>query len=115
MNMALKELMGMDDLHEVWETSMEKPVLLFKQSTTGPISADAFAEFQTFVSENNGETDAFFVKLREARAVYDEIAEDLGIRHQAPQLVLVKKKEAVWNTSHTSITKESIKNALQNV
>jgi len=36
--MALKELVEIDELNEVWETSVEKPVLLFKQNTTCPIS-----------------------------------------------------------------------------
>ncbi|MBO1004648.1 bacillithiol system redox-active protein YtxJ [Pseudogracilibacillus auburnensis] len=112
--MALKELVEIDDLTEVWEASREKPVLLFKQSTTCPISADAFDQFNTFLQEDGGKIDAFFVKVRESRPVSDQIAEDLGIRHQSPQLFVVKNKEAAWNASHTKITVDSIKEALQN-
>lgn len=110
----LKELLELEDLDKVWETSNEKPILLFKQSTTCPISADAFAEFNTFLNENDGDTKAFFVKVRETRPVSDQIAEDLGVRHQSPQIFVVKNKAAVWNASHTKITVDSIKEALQN-
>ncbi|MEI3606973.1 bacillithiol system redox-active protein YtxJ [Pseudogracilibacillus sp. SE30717A] len=110
----LKELLEIEDLNEVWETSREKPVLLFKQSTTCPISAEAFAEFQRFLEDNNEDIGAFYVKVRETRPVSDQIAEHLGIRHQSPQAFVVKNKEAVWNASHTKITEDSIKEALQN-
>ncbi len=110
----LKELVEIDELSEVWETSTEKAVLLFKQSTTCPISAEAFAEFQRFLENNNDDIGAFYVKVRETRPVSDQITEDLGIQHQSPQAFIVKNKEAVWNASHTKITEDSIKEALQN-
>jgi len=112
--MVLKELVEIDELNEVWETSVEKPVLLFKQSTTCPISADAFDEFNTFLAKSEAEYAAYFVKVRESRSVSDQIAEELGIRHQSPQIFLVKDKEAMWNASHTKITVDSIQEALQN-
>lgn len=112
--MSLKELVAIDDLQEVWEASTEKPVLLFKQSTTCPISGDAFAQFQSYLEEDESDVAAFFVKVRESRPVSDQVAEDLEIRHQSPQLFIVKNKETVWNASHTNITADSIKDALQN-
>ena len=110
----LKELLELNDLEEVYNTSKEKPVLLFKQSTTCPVSAEAFDEFQQFLSENEEDIAAYFVKVRETRPVSNQIAEDLGVQHQSPQIFLVKDKKAVWNTSHMNITKESIKEALNN-
>lgn len=112
--MALKELFEIDELQEVYESSVERPILLFKQSTTCPISAGAFQQFNTFLNNNEGDYDAYFVKVRESRPVSDQIAEDLGIRHQSPQIFLIKDQEAMWNESHSKITVESIKEALQN-
>lgn len=111
--MALTELLAIDDLEQVWETSTEKPVLLFKQSTTCPVSADAFSALQAFLEEEN-DVDAFFVKVRETRPVSDQITEDLGVRHQSPQIFVVKNKEAVWNASHMKITGKNITEALRN-
>lgn len=113
--MAAKELLKIDDLLEVWESSTEKPTLLFKQSTTCPISAEAFAQFNSFVNKDKSGVPAFFVKVRETREVSDKIAEDLGVRHESPQIFIVKNREPVWNASHTKITIDSIKEALQNV
>lgn len=108
----LKELLELGDLNEVWKTSREKPVLLFKQSTTCPISAGAFSEFNSFLDNQNEAIGAYFVKVRETRPVSDEIAEELGVRHESPQIFLVKDREQVWNTSHDDITEDSIKEAL---
>lgn len=110
----LKELLDLDDLNEVWETSREKPVLLFKQSTTCPISAGAFSEFNTFLDHNSEDIGAYFVKVRETRPVSDEIAEELDVRHESPQIFLVRDRKQVWNTSHSQITEDSIREALAN-
>lgn len=112
--MEAKELVEVEDLQEVWQTSVEKPVLLFKQSTTCPISGAAFNEFNTFLADNDGDFAAYFVKVRESRPVSNQIAEDLGIQHQSPQIFLVKDQEAMWNESHSKITVDSIQAALQN-
>lgn len=112
--MVLKELLEIEDLNEVWETSTEKPTLLFKQSTTCPVSAEAFVEFNKFLKDNTEDIGAFFVKVRESRPVSNEIAETLNVRHQSPQILLVKNKEAVWDASHMRITVDNIKSALEN-
>lgn len=112
--MALKELFEIDEVQDVLESSIEQPVLLFKLSTTCPISTNAFEEFNTFLENNEGDYEAYFVKVRETRPVSDHIAEELGIRHESPQIFLIKDQEAMWNASHTEITVESIKEALQN-
>lgn len=108
----LQELLEIEDLEKVWEASTEKPVLLFKQSTTCPISAKAFSEFQIFLKDNEVDVAPYFVKVRETREVSNQIAEDLETEHQSPQILLVKDKAPVWNASHNNITVNSITEAL---
>lgn len=107
-----KELIEMDDLQEVWETSTEKPILLFKLNTACPISAAAFKELHTFLEDNHDNIGAYFVKVRESRPISNQIAEDLDVQHQSPQLFLIKDRKQVWNTSHSDITVDSMKEAL---
>lgn len=108
----LKELLTLEDLDEVWEASRKQPILLFKQSTTCPISAEAFGQFNQFLEETATQAQAYFVKVRETRQVSDEIEEELGIGHESPQIFIVKNRQAVWHTSHAAITKENIDRAL---
>lgn len=109
----LTELHEIDDLEKVWTASKEKPVLLFKQSTTCPISAEAFNQYQSFLEESDADLSAYFVKVRETREVSNQITEDLDVRHQSPQILLVKDEKSVWDASHTSITAFNIKQAIK--
>lgn len=109
----LQELLEVSDLEKVWEVSTEKPVLLFKQSTTCPISSAGFAQFQAFLRDNQVAIAPYFVKVRETREVSDKIAEVLDVRHQSPQILLIKNKESVWDASHMQITVDSITEAVK--
>lgn len=109
----LIELHSKDDLEKVWEKSTEKPVFLFKQSTTCPISANAFEEFQSFLETKDEDVGAYFVKVRETREVSNEIADHTGIKHESPQVMFVKDQEVLWNTSHSKINVDSLEEALK--
>jgi len=109
----LKELQNIEELDQVWETSKQKPVFLFKQSTTCPISAKAFNEFNSFLDATSADFAAYFVKVRETREVSNKIAEETNVQHQSPQVLLIKDHEVLWNTSHTNITVESLEEAIK--
>lgn len=109
----LVELLELEDLEQVWETSEEKPTFVFKQSTTCPLSATAFEVFHDFLNKNTEDIGAYYVKVRETRPVSNKIEEELGIMHQSPQVILVRNKEAVWDASHMMIKLESIEAALK--
>lgn len=109
----LKELLEIEELENVWEASTEQGVILFKQSTTCPISANAFHQLHTYLEEDS-EVPAFFVKVRETRPVSNEITEELGVDHESPQVFIIKDREALWHTSHGDITVDAIREAVQN-
>ena len=104
----MKELLEINEWKEVLEKSKEGPVFVLKHSTTLPISTGAYSRFESL------ETDypKYWLKVREARPVSNEIESDLGVEHQSPQLVLLNEGQAVWNASHTVITENEIKRGL---
>lgn len=108
----LQELHNKEDLEEVFQDSMKKLTFVFKQSTTCPISADAFEEYQSFVEANKKEICAYFVKVRETREVSNKIADQTGIKHQSPQVLLLKDQEVLWHTSHANITFDCLEEVL---
>jgi bacillithiol system protein YtxJ len=108
--MTIKQLQSIDELHEFVQQPGKH--LLFKHSTTCPISAKAHEEFQEFVSENP--ISAAVVHVIEDRPVSNQVAEDFGIKHESPQIFLIENGEVRWNTSHWKIKKEGIKEALGN-
>lgn len=110
----LKEMKTVTEWEEVLDQSRSRPLLVFKHSTTCPISADAFKELETYLNDEPREdVDYVMVKVIESRDVSNKIAEDLGVKHESPQAIVVEGRKESWNKSHWDITQESLRDALK--
>ncbi|KAA9004854.1 bacillithiol system redox-active protein YtxJ [Paenibacillus spiritus] len=107
--MALTQLHSQSDLQQFVAQPGKK--LLFKHSTTCPISAKAHQEFTAYLE--NHDTPAAIVHVIEDRPLSNAIAEEFGIKHESPQIFLLEDGEVRWNTSHWKITRDSIQEAVQ--
>ncbi|MGG3887795.1 bacillithiol system redox-active protein YtxJ [Metabacillus fastidiosus] len=85
--------------------------LFLKNSVTCPISQGAFDEFNQFISEHK-EVPAYYLNVQTARELSNYIAETFQIKHESPQILLIKNKEVIWNTSHSNITYDKLKKAV---
>lgn len=101
---AYTEISSVSKWKDVLEQSKEKAVLVFKHSTTCPVSAYAYGEFTSFESP----VETYLVKVIENRSVSNEIENDLGVRHESPQVFLISNGRASWNASHRKITKKEL-------
>lgn len=106
--MAWNEITTIEQWNEVRAASNTKPVLVLKHSTTCPVSANGLREYEAFVEKNPGAADYVLVKVIESRPVSNQIAEDLGVKHESPQVILLKGGASYWNASHWAITEEHI-------
>lgn len=106
--MSIQQLHTLEDLHEYVAQPGKK--LLFKHSTTCPISAKANQEFEAYLKD--ADTTAAVVLVIEDRPVSNQIAEEFGIKHESPQIFLLDDNEVRWNTSHWKITRDAIKEAV---
>ncbi len=102
------------DLEQLLEKSKTNPVLIFKHSTQCSISGQAYDEFREFAeSASAGELICGVVSVIEDRAVSNSIAERLNVRHESPQVIVIKNGRATWHASHWSITIDSLIAALR--
>jgi bacillithiol system protein YtxJ len=109
----LIELTTADDWENVKNSSSDKPVFVFKHSTTCPISARAWKEYNSTLDELTEQgIQTAFVKVIESRPVSNQIAQELDVVHQSPQVILIKDQKPVWNTSHGNITKDALLNQI---
>lgn len=106
--MSIKQLHTLEDLQQYVAEPGKK--LLFKHSTTCPISAKANEEFEAYLKD--ADTTAAVVLVIEDRPVSNQIAEEFGIKHESPQIFLLEDNEVRWNTSHWKITRDAIKEAV---
>ncbi len=105
----IQELASEKEWGELLEKSTEKLVLLFKHSTSCPVSAEAYQEFRSFVEKHTSDPYEYgLVKVIESRPVSNKIAEELDVKHQSPQLIVIKDNAVRWHDSHWRITEAKI-------
>jgi bacillithiol system protein YtxJ len=67
----------------------------------------------TFLKNNKQELEYEFVDVINNRERSNEIAEQFGIQHESPQIIILDdNKKVIWNASHRAITEESINNVI---
>jgi bacillithiol system protein YtxJ len=101
----LQQLTSMEQWEQLLQGSSNRPMLVFKHSTTCPISAGAHEELMNYMKDAvQSPVDFSLVRVIEERPISNAIAEQLGVKHASPQAILVKDGQAVWDTSHWHIT-----------
>ena len=111
----VKELLSIEDIGGVLAESAETPVFVFKHSTTCPISAAAHRRVVQYLeNRETGDSPFYLIKVIESRPVSNALAEELGVKHQSPQLILIRDGKAVWDASHGAISAQAIEQALEN-
>lgn len=104
---------SVDQLNEIVKTTFDKPVLLFKHSTRCGVSAMALNTFELTWSTENELCELYFVDLLNHRDVSNEIAELTGVRHESPQVIVLKGSEIVYDATHSSIDARRIESILK--
>ena len=105
-----KKFFRIDDratLDNLISDSKQKTVLVFKHSNACSISARAYREMEKVEDP---------VNLLEVQAVPElsrEIAKLTGVRHETPQVILLRDGKAVWNASHFDVSADSVSRALE--
>ncbi|WP_336885184.1 bacillithiol system redox-active protein YtxJ [Caldalkalibacillus salinus] len=112
--MHIQELTTIDEWTDLLKTSHDKKVWVFKHSTTCPISAEAWSQYQKYIQQDTSDDIVYtYVKVIESRPVSNQVAEGLGVEHASPQAILVKSEKAVWHDSHWNITEKALDTAVQ--
>lgn len=107
------KLTSIEQLNEVLDQSIDKPVLLFKHSTRCSISSMALSRFQKEWNRENDSIDLYYLDLLSHRDISNKIAELTGVVHQSPQAILVSNKEVKYTATHSSISASDVQNAIQ--
>lgn len=100
-----------NELNQTLAEHPEQPVVVFKHSTQCPISAAAYRQMESF--SNAVATPVCLVRVIEERALSNKIAERFRVRHQSPQVLVLKSGSVIWQASHYDITAAAVTDALQ--
>jgi bacillithiol system protein YtxJ len=85
--------------------------LLFKHSTTCPISGAAFAEYERFAAAHPALASGWIEVVAE-RPLARLVSERTGVPHESPQALLLAGGRVRWHASHGAITETSLSAAV---
>jgi bacillithiol system protein YtxJ len=87
--------------------SKQKPVIVFKHSNACSISSRAYREMEKVQADVN------ILVVQLAREVSRELANLTGVRHETPQVIVLRDGKAVWNASHFDVQAGAVAEALE--
>ena len=112
MHPQLKTLERLEELDRLLASSGSRPLLLFKHSYTCGISAEALDELVAHLNERPGAVDYAMVTVQTHRALSNEVAKKLGVRHETPQALLIRNGRVLWTASHFRVTADALATTL---
>ncbi|MEM1326949.1 MAG: bacillithiol system redox-active protein YtxJ [Bacteroidota bacterium] len=99
-------------LAQLVEISHQKPVVIFKHSIRCGISSMVKNQLESDWDFSEGELEFYYLDLINHRAVSNAIADELGVIHQSPQIIVLKDGKAVYDTSHHMVSTRAIRQAI---
>lgn len=105
-------LISGDELDTLISRSKKRPQLIFKNSTTCGISSMALRSFEAQYDLNSEQADLYMLHIQHNRPLSNEIAQRFQVRHESPQLLIIKNGSVVKVASHGAISEVSIEKYL---
>ncbi len=107
MDSRFMRLTNKNSLTELLERSQQQPVVIFKHSTTCPISSAAYREMEDYEGE------VALVEIQLARELSKEIAQKTGVEHESPQVLVLRNGKVVWDASHWKVKADAVADAVK--
>jgi bacillithiol system protein YtxJ len=107
----MRHLHAIADLDEAVRHSFDRPIVIFKHSITCGTSMMALEELEELTALEPA-AEVFVVAIPFARAVSTEIAKRFGVRHESPQVLIVRDGAVAWHASHFRVTRDEIVSAI---
>jgi len=110
---AFRAILTPEDATQALESSHAHTVVVYKHSPICELSALALDEMNAFLHEAPSDLDVRIVDVLSARPASQWIEARTGVRHESPQVLVLKDGIPVWNASHRRITAVALQEALK--
>lgn len=107
-----KMLSSETDLTNALDFSKSKPQIIFKHSTACSISFFAKREVEKLDEQTLLAADVNVVDVIRSRALSMYLADELKVRHESPQVIVVFNNKVIWHGSHSRVTADNIRKAI---
>ena len=97
---------------EEWERILaEDRVVVYKHSPICALSLRALPHIRSF-EKQCPDVPVYQVNVIRRRKLSGRIAEDLGVRHESPQVIVLNEGKPIWHASHFEVTTEGLAAAM---
>ncbi len=102
--MNWSELQSVDTIDQIIDESNSRPIIIFKHSTRCSISAASLDRLERrWDQAEMNQVKTYFLDLIRFRDVSNAVAEKLNVRHQSPQVIVLRNGKVVHDASHFGI------------
>lgn len=107
-NIDWKLLNKPEDLEQIVQNSKEAPQIIYKHSTRCAVSSIALFSLQGIRADVVEKADFHFLNVIDHRDLSNYVAEKLNVRHESPQLLLIRNGKVDWHGSHYQVKAETV-------
>ena len=100
------DLTSEEEYSQIKQRSNSRPQVIFKHSTRCSISSMAKHRLEQAFAP--GEMDFYHLDILRHRNLSNQIATDLDVWHESPQIIVIKNEVSVYDESHSGIRMEYI-------
>ena len=107
--MNWKNITKQEEIEEIKKVSGTKFTIIFKHSTGCGSSRMSLSRFQkSWKDEETTNIEPYFLDLIAYREISNKIAEEFGVKHESPQLLLIKDGKCIYTASHHFLDYEEL-------
>ncbi len=109
------ELKELSQLDKIEQESEDKYVAILKHSTRCGVSSMVLRMFESEYSiPDDAPVKLYFLDLISHREVSNEIENRFGVRHESPQLIIIKDAQVVHHASHQQVQAAKLEELINN-
>ncbi|MEW6322597.1 MAG: bacillithiol system redox-active protein YtxJ [Acidobacteriota bacterium] len=101
-----------DDLDEAVQASADQPVMIIKHSRTCGTSAQALDTLGEWLDAERPGLRCYLVTVQADREASTLIAARFGVRHESPQVLVLRGGQVAWHASHFRVSPSAVARAL---
>ncbi len=105
----MNRLKTIKEWNALLENSDGQPLLLFKLSVTSLSSVTAKKEMESLVTE----LPIYVVIVQMDKKISNAVEADTGVKHETPQVLIIKDKKAIWQATHYQIKRSIVLDAIE--
>lgn len=88
-----------------------EPAVLYKHSPRCFVCRRAVGRVEEF-ARSRPDVPVYLIHVLEQRDLSDRVARDLDVRHESPQVIVIRNGRATWSACHHAVTEEAISQAI---